>query len=256
MRLLLDLGNTRIKWLLLDDQDQPVTDGAAAWSEQLDDDLGRPWLALPLPTRIWAASVVDGEREARLEHLTRECFRLKPDWLRTPAAACGITNGYSQPGRLGIDRFLAMIAARADYPGPTVIASIGTALALDAIDVDGRHLGGLIAPGPRLMQQSVLGATVQVRLQQQGHLVPVATNTEDGLMSGAWQACIALIERFHGQIERQLGTSVQLRLAGGDAAPLPAWLSLPSVLRVDSVLQGLAIWSASLEAAAAEAAVS
>ncbi len=249
MRLLLDLGNTRIKWLLLDEQDQPITDGAAAWSEQLDDDLGRPWLALPLPTRIWAASVVDGEREARIERLARECFRLAPQWLRTPLKACGVTNGYSDPARLGIDRFLAMIAARADYAGPTVIASVGTALALDAIDAEGRHLGGLIAPGPRLMQQSVLGATAQVRLQQQGHLVPVATTTEDGLISGAWQACIALIERFHGQIERQLGSPVQLRLAGGDAAPLPAWLALPSVLRVDSVLQGLAIWSAGLDAA-------
>ncbi|MHC1481071.1 type III pantothenate kinase [Frateuria aurantia] len=250
MRLLLDLGNTRIKWLLLDAQGQAMTDGAAAWSEGLEDDLGRPWLALPLPRRIWAASVVDPEREARITQLTRDCFRQQPDWLRTPVAACGVSNGYTQPERLGIDRFLAMIAARADYPGPTVIASIGTALALDAIDADGRHLGGLIAPGPRLMQQSVLGATAQVRLQQQGHLVPVATNTEDGLMSGSWQACIALIERFHGQIERQLGQPVQLRLAGGDAAPLPAWLSQPSVLRIDSVLQGLAIWSASLEMAA------
>src|SRR5699024_8726538 len=104
---------------------------------------------------------------------------------------CGVRNAYAQPETLGVDRFLSMVAAYADGHAPCVLVSCGTALVLDALAAGGRHLGGLIAPGATLMQQSVLGATAQVRPQSPGQLTDVATSTGDAVVSGCWQACAA-----------------------------------------------------------------
>jgi len=97
---------------------------------------------------------------------------------------------------------------------------VGTALTLDALAADGRHLGGLIAPGPRLMQQSLLGATAQVRPAQAGTIVEAADNTADAVASGCWLAAAALIERFAARMAPALGGAPALRLGGGDAEAL------------------------------------
>ncbi len=89
-----------------------------------------------------------------------------------------------------------MVAARADGYAPCVVAGAGTALTLDVLAADGQHLGGLIAPGPQLMQQSLLEATARVRPQRPGEILELADNTADAVASGCWQAAAALIERF------------------------------------------------------------
>src|SRR6185312_4614180 len=101
----------------------------------------------------------------------------------------------------------SVVAAHAAHRTPCVLASAGTALALDALCADGRHLGGLIAPGVRLMQQSLLDATVLVRPQRAGDILELADNTADAVTSGCWQAAAALIERFHAHALRQLGAT-------------------------------------------------
>ncbi|NUO73492.1 MAG: type III pantothenate kinase, partial [Frateuria sp.] len=152
MRLLLDLGNTRLKWAL-ERAGRWSADGAAAWSEDLAL-LGATWQALPKPEAAFGASVVDDAREQTVAAQVRSLFGLEVTWLRTPASACGVRNAYPEPARLGVDRFLAMVAAHAAGAGDCVLVGVGTALTLDALAADGQHLGGLIAPGPRLMKLS------------------------------------------------------------------------------------------------------
>ncbi|HEX8776568.1 MAG TPA: type III pantothenate kinase, partial [Rhodanobacter sp.] len=171
-------------------------------------------------------------------------FEREPHWLRTPAEACGVRNAYAEPQKLGVDRFLAMVAARTDGLAPCVLAGVGTALTLDALAADGRHLGGLIAPGPRLMQQSLLGATAQVRPAHAGVIVEAADNTADAVASGCWLAAAALIERFAARMAPVLGGAPALRLGGGDAEALLPLLATPAQLAQDGVLHGLAVWAA------------
>lgn len=243
MRLLLDLGNTRLKWAL---QVQPLgwlARGAVDWQQDMLTALESAWIGLPSPSTVMAASVVDTAREAQVATVTERLFACAPGWLRTPASACGVRNAYAEPQRLGVDRFLAMVAAYADGHAPCVLASAGTALTLDALAVGGRHLGGLIAPGPQLMQQSLLDATARVRPERPGEIQELADNTADAVASGCWQAAAALIERFATRLTPRLGNSPTLILGGGDATRLAPLLSLPVQLSRDSVLRGLAVWA-------------
>jgi len=242
MILLLDLGNTRLKFALLDG-DTFVRRGAFAWDADIAHELATLWAEWPQPTRVVGASVVDGARETAVAVAAEKAFSHSPAWVRTPAEACGVINAYAEPHRLGVDRFLAMVDARAAGRAPCVLASVGTALTLDALDADGRHLGGWIAPGPLLMQQSVLGATVQVRPGHAGAVRDLADNTADGLASGCWQACAALVDRFVDRSAGLLGGAPTVTLGGGDAAVLAPLLQREVMLVPDTVLRGLAVWA-------------
>lgn len=244
MKLLLDLGNTRLKWAAAT-ADSWVARGAVAWDEDVPVALAQAWRGLARPQRVLGASVVDVSREAQLERAITESFERSVEWVRTPAEACGVRNAYAEPQRLGVDRFLAMVAARAAGQAPCVLAGIGTALTLDALAADGRHLGGLIAPGPLLMQQSLLGATVRVRPEHHGVIRDIADNTADAVTSGCWQAVAALIERFAANVATQTGEAQRLLLDGGDAAVLLPLLGMPAELAADSVLRGLNVWAGS-----------
>jgi type III pantothenate kinase len=243
MKLLLDLGNTRLKWALQRQPDHWLAQGAVDWQPDPASALLMAWRELPSPAQVVAASVVDTVREAQVAVVVTRLFACAPVWLRTPAAACGVRNAYAEPQRLGVDRFLTMVAAHAEGPAPCVLATAGTALTLDALAADGRHLGGLIAPGVQLMQRSLREATVQVQPEHAGAIVELADNTADAVAAGCWHAVAALIERFATRMAPRLGGTPQLLLGGGDAVPLQALLSLPSRLNADSVLRGLAVWA-------------
>lgn len=243
MRLLLDLGNTRLKWALQAQPEGWLARGAVDWQEDTMAGLQLAWSGLPRPDTVIAASVVDAVRETLVAEVVGGLFARAPGWWRTPASACGVRNAYVEPQRLGVDRFLAMVAAYADGRAPCVLAGVGTALTLDALASDGRHLGGLIAPGPQLMRQSLLDATAQVRLDRPGEILELADNTADAVASGCFQAAAALIERFATRMAARLDGAPTLILGGGDAATLMPLLSLPARLSQDSVLRGLAVWA-------------
>lgn len=243
MRLLLDMGNTRLKWALQEPRSGWLARGATEWREDMIAVLETAWAGLPRTVAVIAASVVDVGREAQVAAVTERLFAGAPTWVRTPASACGVRNAYAEPQRLGVDRFLAMVAACADGHAPCVLAGAGTALTLDALAADGRHLGGLIAPGVQLMQQSLLEATARVRPERPGRILELADNTADAMTSGCWHAAAALIERFVARMAPRLGGTQTLILGGGDAERLMPILGLPVQLSQDGVLRGLALWA-------------
>lgn len=243
MRLLLDLGNTRLKWALMLQPGGWLAHGALDWTADLGDALTRALAGLPSPDMIVAASVVDAACEASVAEVIGRLFGREPTWLRTPASACGVRNAYAEPQRLGVDRFLAMVAAFHDGYAPCIVAGAGTALTLDALTADGRHLGGLIAPGPQLMQRSLLDATARVRPERPGDVVNFADNTADAVISGCWHAAAALVERFASRMSPELGGAPKLVLGGGDAVDLQPLIALPAQMTHDGVLRGLAVWA-------------
>ena len=242
MRLLLDLGNTRLKWWAVA-AGRLLGEGALAWSDALGDALDAAWATLPAPQAAFGASVVDAGREAAVEACVRRRGGESVHWLRSPAEACGVRSAYVDPSRLGVDRFLGMVAAHAAGRSPCVLVGVGTALTLDALRGDGQHLGGLIAPGPMLMQQSLLGATARVRPERAGQVVALADNTADAVASGCWGACAALVERFTATTAARLGVEPAVLFGGGDAAPLRSLVERPGESFADGVLRGLAVWS-------------
>ena len=247
MRLLIDFGNTRLKWAMWS-QGRRLFGGVFAHADMpIEVALTTHWAALPAPTSIHVASVVDATAEATLRDVLAEHFDEQAEFVRSPARALGIVNAYSEPQRLGVDRFLAMAALHARAARAQVLVSCGTALTLDALDASGRHLGGLIAPSPTLMRRSLGAATARIG-EGAGHLVEIADNTVDGAWSGSVLAAVALVDRFRAEVARRLATPVALV---GDGGGIEEWSDrVPDLERGrDLVLRGLALWAGQGEAA-------
>jgi type III pantothenate kinase len=243
MLLLIDIGNTRIKWATFDggvlDAQQAVPH--ASWT--LPDCLVS-FGALPLPKRV-LVSTVGGERVATIiRDASIQCWGIDPEFVHSTAAACGIENAYPEPAKLGVDRWLAMIGAYAEHRRALCVVSIGTAATIDAVDASGRHLGGLIIPGPDLMVGSLLRNTSEIaRRAQHGSVGSglFANNTLGAIHQGAAHAVAALAERAVESTQALSGAQPLLILTGGASADVARLIRFPHILTSDLVLRGLLV---------------
>ena len=155
MKLLVDIGNSRMKWAWLD-KDGLANPGSMPHGGQV------PRQALDAvratghrPAAILVASVVVPALTTAIVESLRQALAASVLIAQTEAAAAGVRNGYVEPRQLGVDRWLAMLAAFARYKTAVCVVDAGTALTVDAVAPDGRHLGGMMVPGPALMRSSV-----------------------------------------------------------------------------------------------------
>jgi len=226
MILCLDGGNTRLKWGLLADGCWRAR-GAQAW--------GAPPTLPAAPARIVACNVAGGRGLAAIEAL-RDRWRCPLEWFVTREAACGVINGYEQPGQLGADRWAALIGARDLHAGAALVVNCGTATTIDVLQADGRFAGGLILPGLELMREALYAAAAELPAAR-GTVVALPRNTFDGMASGALFATVGAIERMFDALA---GEPDALCLLSGGAAPaLLPWLSLPHRSVDGLVLEGL-----------------
>jgi type III pantothenate kinase len=239
MKLLIDLGNTRLKWALWDGTALRLG-GAVAHAAETPISFATLWKDINRPDAVWVASVAGKAVADSLADYLHGRFHLDAIFLRSTAAAAGVRNAYAQPENLGVDRFLGLIAAHAHAREPTVVVSCGTALTLDALSADGTHLGGLIAGSPELALAALRGATAQLGAAYAGRVVEIADNTADAMESGTWLAAVALIERFVERAAHRFGSTPALVLSGGGAAQLAGLLTLPHRIDPELVLRGLA----------------
>ncbi|MGH8090026.1 MAG: type III pantothenate kinase [Rudaea sp.] len=237
MKLLIDAGNSRLKWAWWDGT---VLDGVSAVANA-GMDVPALWKNGQNADAVWIASVASTAANAALAAAVRDRFGVEPVFAATRAQACGVQVAYAEPLSLGADRFLGLIAARAHTRGAVVIASCGTALTLDALAADGAHLGGLIAAGPQLAQEALRGGTARLAAVPAGRVVEIADNSADAIESGTWLSAAALAERFLAQAGRRLGSTPELILTGGGAARLSPLLDVAHCIDAELVLRGLAM---------------
>ncbi|MBS1213524.1 MAG: type pantothenate kinase, partial [Proteobacteria bacterium] len=152
--LLVDIGNSRVKWGL--GQAGRVTSGEAfpSRSEGLRAEMERCWGGLPAPGAVVVASVAGRDAAEILRDWLFSRWGVVPRLVCAEPRAHGVVNGYDDPAALGVDRWVCLLGAHRLHTGPLCIADCGTALTLDALDGAGRHLGGLIGPGLQLMRRS------------------------------------------------------------------------------------------------------
>lgn len=186
------------------------------------------------------ASVASAARTAAVvDALTRRfgCISI----ARTQPALAGVRIAYADPSRLGVDRFLALLAARARAVQAWLVVGVGTAVTVDLLDADGLHRGGRIAPSPTLMRAALERAAAQLPAQG-GRYTEFATDTRDALASGCDGAALGLIERSRAQACELLGAVPALLLHGGGSDALRPWL--PDAVHAPAlVLEGLARWA-------------
>lgn len=238
---LFDLGNSRLKCAPLGSDGLP---GEVVAIDHREGDLAAH-LARLLPSRFEAACVAsvasEALRVALLDALVGRCRRISI--ARTERAFAGIRVAYAQPQRLGVDRFLALVAAHSRGAGAAVVVGIGTAMTLDLVDADGRHRGGRIAPSPTLMREALHARAAQLPCVGGDYRV-FATDTVDALASGCDGAALALIERTVDAAHEKLGAAPRLLLHGGGSGALLG--RLQNATHVPAlVLEGLARWAGS-----------
>lgn len=237
--LLIDQGNTRIKWALADAG--ALVDGASGAVVGDTLDLDRlPWPPLPIG-QVVLASVAADVRADRLVQQLRAGLACPVVRIRTQSRWHDLVNGYVRPDDLGVDRWLGLIAARAEHPQRSlIVVSAGTALTVDALAADGRHLGGVIAPGLTAMRQGLLEAAPGLKRHVAGREADDwAIASSDAMASGCLQAVLGLIDRARSRFPD--ADNALMVITGGDAPRLLA--SLKGQVRhcPQLVLQGLAL---------------
>lgn len=240
MKLLIDAGNTRIKWALVSGGEWLHSgDLPTAQPEELSSRLA----GIHNVSQIWVSNVA-GETVAHHIRDLRAGPHGEPGFIAACAVQCGVRNGYDEPAQLGSDRWAALIAAWHVIGGKCLVVNSGTATTVDALSDAGEFLGGLILPGVELMRRSLCDTAAGLE-SLPGRYAAFPQNTGDAIVSGAIQASCGAIARQHAQLE-DFGAPVVL--GGGAAEILRPHLNLPLRVVDNLVLQGL--WLIAQEASA------
>lgn len=245
MNLVIDVGNTRLKWASvtsagLSDQKAIVHKDAkpALWTAALFD-------AGHKPERVLIANVAGERMTKMLTRSTKKTFGLKPEFVTTARDFQELTNGYLDPALLGVDRWLAVIGAWTMARCALCIVDAGTAVKVDGVDAGGRHLGGLIAPGIQMMRETLLANTSGIaraaELSSPSMSGVLANNTIGAVSRGAVYALAGLADRAAETVEQSTGTKPRLFITGGDAGMIAAAMRTQGEIVPDLVLRGLAV---------------
>lgn len=249
MRLLIDAGNTRVKWALTASDDDAaviplvwLAEGGVT-HEALSGLTGQWQAHEKLVNNTMAVWISNVAGEAVAKQLTQMLADtgISPDalhWFASRPACAGVRNGYREPSQLGCDRFAALIGARHYHPDrDLLVVNAGTATTVDALTADGRFAGGMILPGLVTMARSLAVNTAQLPSVSEVMLEhTLADNTRQAIISGCISAQLGAIERAYAE---HPGSSPLCLLSGGAASFIAPHLQVPHALLANLVLAGL-----------------
>ncbi|OYY74323.1 MAG: hypothetical protein B7Y40_05100 [Gammaproteobacteria bacterium 28-57-27] len=220
MKLILDIGNTRIKWRMADAEGR-VAQAQEGWEAQL----AEAWQGLAAPSAVFAGSVASENVNQRVADCVGQRWPQQALlWLRSHASCCGVQIQYAEPERFGVDRFAALVAARMEFMNqPLIVVDAGTAITVDALDAGGLHQGGLIMPGVRLLGASLANAASQIpKSEVTVDDAMCAPQHETRLAVSAGIRCMVQggVEHAVEQALGVLGGAASIVVTGGDQAVL------------------------------------
>jgi|TARA_B110000438_G_scaffold265057_1_gene278123 type III pantothenate kinase len=233
MILDIDIGNSYTKWRL--------TDGAVVYrsgsqtTQSISNGLELP-PGVPI-LRVRLSSVVSDSLQGDLVAQMKSQFNAEVAVAKVSSSAAGVTCGYDDPSSLGIDRWLGMMASYSRYQASVLVVDAGSAMTLDLVTAEGRHIGGYILPGLTLMRDALWGGTDRVKVDADatsGGIDP-AQDTAAAVNQGSLLASIAVIEKLLVQYQSNLVVT------GGDAKQLLPYLKGKVDYQPNLVLDGLAL---------------
>jgi type III pantothenate kinase len=248
MILVIDVGNTRLKWAWLtstglSDQQAILHRGAkpGMWRAALFESGQKP-------TRVLCSNIAGLKMAKTLSRLAKKTFRVEVEIITAAAEFQGLTNGYLNPNLLGSDRWLALIGAWTKARSALCVVDVGTAVKVDSVDAAGRYLGGLIVPGIHMMREALMSKTSDIA-EAAAHSTPsmagvLANNTLGAVSRGAVFALAGLADRAAEVIEQNTGVKPKLFITGGDAGMITGTMRTKGEIVPDLVLQGLAVIAA------------
>jgi type III pantothenate kinase len=243
--LLFDVGNTRLKWGLLA-QCRIGKTGSITHRKLHDAGFGALTANLPKDVdRVLASNVAGHTFATRLSGVIGMHCNCEVHFARAEREGYGVTNSYRRPRRIGVDRWVAMIGARAEFRAALCVVDAGTAVTIDAMDRDGVHLGGMIVPGLAMMADALHANTSEIPPARKSaaasanDLQVFANTTEGAVQNGALTAIGGAVERAV-RLMRAAGFRPKVVLTGGDASRILKLLDASVLHRPNLVLEGLA----------------
>ena len=243
--LLVDLGNTRIKWAWLSGAGTKPEGARAA---RTGDGLANlPFLSCKdTVTGALVCNVAGIELGRKLAGLIRERLAVEPVFVQAQPSACGVTAAYANPRNLGADRWAVLIGAHTLGPADYCIVDAGSTVTMDLLLADGRHLGGYIAPGREMSLAAMAKGTAELASRLKGHagrprdLAP-GTDSAEAMEKGTLAGQLGMIRSGMKRLASQGGGAPILLLTGGGGGDLIATGQLSEAQFVpDLVLRGLA----------------
>lgn len=237
MKVLVDLGNSRLKWAV--EHNNQLQVGQSVANNMLTREyLTACWQSLDKPVCLAIANVTSSVLLELIRSVATDLWPTCQIFIsQSQAFAHRVRNGYAEPQRLGVDRWLALVAARYYYPGNVCIVDCGTAITVDLLTDEGCHLGGYIGPGLRLMKQALMSGTEQLPYSHVQHPIAPAQYTEAAIYAGTLAAAVGMIK----QVLARQTSPMQCLLTGGDAELIANELAMPFIVDSELVLKGLAI---------------
>ncbi len=232
--LLVDVGNTSVKWWLEREQKLLAEGRCVSTPEALAESLRASEVSAD---SVALASVAAPETDQDFAKVVVGQTGAEIYLCRAEHHDLGLTNSYREPSTMGVDRWLGMIAAWRAGAGAVCVLDVGTAVTLDLVAADGRHEGGYILPGPRLMQESLTARTSRIDVGASGTaVVKPGTSTRDCVAAGAWLATAGAVR----EITRRYPDH-RLIACGGDAQALLS-LGFNAEYRPELIREGLSRW--------------
>ena len=242
MKLLIDIGNSRIKWACLVDGQLRDPRALAHKNLDLQELLGSGCQGKQRPDQVYIANVAGRKIGSRLAAAMNNRWKMTPVFVEVKRRCRGVTNAYRDITQLGIDRWLAVVAAWNRTRKPVCIVNCGTALTIDGVSKSGRHLGGLIVPGLHLMQDQLTGATSDIKIETVRRFeLKFGRTTTECVNNGAGRVAVALIENVVAEMMEQHGNELTCIITGGDAERINALLRKKFSYEPHLVLHGLAL---------------
>lgn len=226
--LIVDAGNTSVKWTAFSGEEVLWRAKDLCFDQ---DDLRYDSF---FPDNIYFASVRDGEKTSiLLSDLKRKYQSAVFYILKTTSKACGIVNPYKTPDRLGIDRWLSVIAVGAGRSA--IIVDAGTALKIEFIDEDRGYVGGFIVPGFEMMIGALVNNTGQIRVEENDLLIDhdVIDNTGVAIHKGCWQMMLAFVRDIYRKNSHK-----KFVFTGGDGLKIMQDLEIAGCYDADLVASG------------------
>jgi type III pantothenate kinase len=241
--LLIDIGNTSVKWALLD-----VNGLQAMFQQQYPQESDETfftelWKNVDKPHKVIVSCVANETMWDVLVATIEKLWNLKANRVKAVASGYGVTNAYAKPSELGSDRWCALIGACHEANSDIVVIDCGSAITIDVANVSGEHLGGYILPGISMMKQSLGMHTAQVVVDSsttQSDSLRPAKSTSGCVNVAVNLAAVSLIEAVIKQ-QQAKSARVQCLLTGGDADLIAKYLTAQYVKIPDLVIRGLAI---------------
>jgi type III pantothenate kinase len=238
----IDAGNTRIKWRVLDG-DRVVGRGDQL-TELIRQGMPLEIIALNSLDRIRLSCVAGQDIVTKLQSQFSGQFDAQIELAEVTENIGSVVCGYKDHDQLGIDRWLALLAAYAKNSDAVVVVDAGSAVTVDIVSTEAMHLGGYIVPGLQLMHKALWQGTdrIKVEAKRAMEINSPGQTTAEAVDKGCLLVLVAMIESLLARHQ------ARLIITGGDAELLQNALAVEAELYPDLVLDGLSLKGISLRA--------